>query len=128
MASTKGRFFGCSASVGVVLGAAAALVPASCGGTIQTGTGAGGTGGTGGNTGTGNAATGGTGGTIGTIGTGGTGGTGGIIGTGGTGGMIPDGGDTIHDASNDLDGTLIDLDGQADSPHIPPDGSDVDGS
>jgi hypothetical protein len=119
MASTKGRFFACSASVGAFLGAAAALVPASCGGSIQTGTGAAGTGGTGG---TGNTGTGGT------IGTGGTMSTSGTGGTGGTGGMVPDGGQMIHDASSELDGTLIDLDGQADSPHVPPDGGDVDGS
>ena len=50
MASTKGRFFACSASVGAFLGAAAGLVPASCGGTVQPGPGmsTGGTGGTGG--------------------------------------------------------------------------------
>jgi hypothetical protein len=98
MASTKGRFFACSASVGAFLGAAAALVPASCGGTIETGTG----------------------------GEGGTGGTGGAGGAEGTGGMVPDGGARIHDGSSELDGTLIDLDGQADSPHVPLDGGDVD--
>jgi hypothetical protein len=92
MASTKGRFFACSASVGAFLGAAAALVPASCGGTIETGTGD-------------------------------TGGTGGAE---GTGSMVPDGGARIHDGSSELDGTLIDLDGQADSPHVPLDGGDVD--
>jgi hypothetical protein len=92
MASTKGRFFACSASVGAFLGAAAALVPASCGGTIDTDTG-------------------------------GAGGTGGAE---GTGGMVPDGGARIHDGSSELDGTLIDLDGQADSPHVPLDGGDVD--
>jgi hypothetical protein len=131
MASTKGRFFACSASVGAFLGAAAALVPASCGGSIQTGTGAAGTGGTGGTGNTGTGGTIGTGGTMSTSGTGGTGGTmstSGTGGTGGTGGMVPDGGQMIHDASSELDGTLIDLDGQADSPHVPPDGGDVDGS
>jgi hypothetical protein len=47
-------------------------------------------------------------------------GTGGMhTGTGGTGGMPADGGDAS-------DGTLVDLDGDADSPYFPPDASKPD--
>jgi hypothetical protein len=124
MASTKKRLIACSASVSAFLGAAAALVPASCGGNVQTeNTGAGGTGSTTSHTGPGSSGT--------TTGMGGNANTGGFGGNANTGGPssssgMGTGGMMIHDAGNDFDGTLIDLDGQADAPYHPPEGGDGD--